>query len=169
VSRPAPSGSDSATSGLLVAPGADLQRAAADVQAQQPPALQPNHRAHREEGQPRLVLARQHRSSTPARSRTALQDLGGVGGVADGGGREGHQVLDALLVGGLRGPRHGLDQHVGAVRAEEPSGLQQLGEVQRRLVRPHRGRGARPGGRRRPAGARCCCPTSSTPSLIPAA
>ena len=44
VSRPAPSGSETRDVGLLVEPGGDLQRAAADVEDQQPAGDQPNHR-----------------------------------------------------------------------------------------------------------------------------
>ena len=71
MSRPAPSGRLQRRVGLLVQPGGELQRPAADVDHQQPAAGPAEPAAGRQEGQPRLVLAaRAPAGRRPARSRT---------------------------------------------------------------------------------------------------
>ena len=65
--------------GRLVGAAGDLQRAAADVEDRQPAGRPAEPAAYGEEGQPRLVLARQHRDRRPrSRSSTCVEHLVGV-------------------------------------------------------------------------------------------
>ena len=82
VSRPAPSGSDHATSGDLVGAAGDLERAAADVEDGQPARRPAEPAAYGEEGQPGLVLTGQHldvdAGASCARRRARRRQLLGV-------------------------------------------------------------------------------------------
>ena len=69
VTRPAPSGSDTATSGSSSMPWRELQRAAADVGDEQGAGRPAEPAADREEGQPGLVLTAQHLERRPRCAR----------------------------------------------------------------------------------------------------
>ena len=75
VSRAAPSGSDSATSGSSSRAGGELERPAADVEADQVARAPTQPAAHREEGQPGLVLAGEHLQVHPGLLGGAAQHL----------------------------------------------------------------------------------------------
>ena len=89
--------------GLLVGAGGDLQRAAADVQDEQPPRRPAEPAPGGEEGEPRLVLAGQHRDVDAAGVAYAAEDLVAVDRVADRRRREGDDLLDALVLGDAQG------------------------------------------------------------------
>ena len=83
-------------------PVRDLQRAAADVEDEQLPGRPAEPAAGGEEGEPGLVLAGEDLQLDAGLVGDARQDVVGVGGLAHGGGGEGQQVLDALVLGGLQ-------------------------------------------------------------------
>ena len=138
VSRPAPSGSDSATSGSSSRPAASSSEPPPMSRHSRRPGAPAEPPAHREEGQPGLVLAGQHAQVDAGVLAHRAQDVGRVGGVADRRGREGDEVVDALVLGGGAGLGGRPDEHGCAVRPERAVGLQELGEAQLLLVRADR-------------------------------
>ena len=115
VSRAAPSGTENATAGSSSRAGRELQRAAADVEADQVARAPAEPAAHGEEGQPRLVLAGEHAEvdagllRAPASSTRALLPASRTADVAK---RE--QLVAAELLGLVARDDRGLDQRVGA-------------------------------------------------------
>ena len=98
--------------GLLVEAGADLERAAADVNHQETPRGPAEPAPGGEEGQPRLVFAGQHPDARPCLVLDAGEHVVAVDRVADGRRGEGEEVLDALV---LPDP-HRLGDHLGQPR-----------------------------------------------------
>jgi AcrR family transcriptional regulator len=113
----------------------DLERAAADVEQQDPVGRPPVPAAHGQEGEARLVIAGEHLQLDTRLAGDPGEHLLAVRGLADRRGREGEQLLDAGLarrIGRLadRGEDGGhpriVDRTVGLEVAHEP---------QHRLVR----------------------------------
>ena len=87
--------------GGLVGAAGDLQRAAADVEDRQPAGRPAEPAAYGQEGQARLVLTGEHLQRDAAVLLDVGEDLVGVDGVADRGGREAEHLLAALVLGDL--------------------------------------------------------------------
>ena len=116
---PAPSGSDQATSGDSSSPAGDLERAAADVEDGEAPRGPPEPATYGQEGQPGLVLAGEHLDlDTGALLATWREHVVAVVGVADRRGREGVDLLAALVLGQLEGVPDELDERVDALVAD---------------------------------------------------
>ena len=87
--------------GLLVGPGRDLQRAAADVEHRQAPEDQPNQRRTARNVSRASSSPGSTSRSTPVSLRGRGRALLGVAGVADRRGGEGEHLLAALVLGHL--------------------------------------------------------------------
>lgn len=121
--------------GLLVDAETDLQRAATDVQDQQPPGRPAEPAAGGEEGEPCLLLAGEDSEVDAGLFPYPGQHLVGVARFPYRGRGERQHVLAALVLGGLQriGDRHDKPVHAGG--SDRPVRVQQFGQAQLRLVR----------------------------------
>ena len=131
--------------GLLVVADRDLQRAAADVQHQQPTGRPAEPATHRQEGQPRLVGAGQHLQVDAGRGPDRAQHRLAVGRLADGRRGEGEHLLGAHC------PRPrcaasatNSDQRVDAARWRSPPSASRSSARRSSILYEYAGRGARP-------------------------
>ena len=151
---------------LLVHAGGDLERAAADVDDQQRAGRPAEPAAGGEEGQPRLVLAAEHLEVDPGLARTtAAEHLVAVGRLADGAGREGEELLAALVLGDVEALLHERREPVATRRRRSgrPS-VDVLRRAAAAILCEDAGQRLRRRGARRPrAGAPVLEPTSRTP------
>lgn len=119
---------------LLVQAAGDLQRAAADVEVEQPAGGPAEPAADRQEGEPGLVLAGEHPQFDPGLLGDPAEHLLAVGGLAHGGGGEGQYVDDALVLGDpQRGGDHA-DQLLDPGSVDRALLVEEFGEPQLGLV-----------------------------------
>ena len=128
VSRPAPSGSDITASGSSSWPSGHLKRAAADVDDEQPPGGPAEPAPGGQESQPGLVLAGQHADARAGLVLDPREHIIGVARVANGGRGEGHEVLNALVLGHPQRLSDHLGQPLLAKRGKRVVPLQVGGE-----------------------------------------
>ncbi len=126
--------------GGLVRAGGDLQGAAADVEDRETTRRPAEPAAYRQEGQPRLVLARQYLDAHPGHRAHVLEHRVGVGRVAHRRRGEAQHLLAALVLGDLQRVGDERGQRVDPWATHRTGGVQVLGQAQRRLVgvRRHR-------------------------------
>ena len=126
---------------FLVDAVGDLQGAAADVEDQELARRPAEPAAGGEEGEAGLLGAGEHLELDAGLGPHAREDVVGVAGLADGGGGEREQVLDALVLGGLERVLDDRDEFLDALGADRTGLVEELGEAQFGLVRV-RGKGA---------------------------
>ena len=127
---------------VLVVPGRDLQRTAADVQEQQAARGPAEPAPGGEEGQPCLVLTGQYLDGDVGLSLDPRQQLIAIDGVADRRGCERQRLLHALVFGDLQGLVHEVAQLLRAVVCQPVGGIEVLTEAELGLVRERRQRPA---------------------------
>ena len=145
--------------GFLVDAVGDLQRAAADVQDEQPAGRPAEPAPGGEEGEPGLVGAGEDLEldaglGADPRARTSSP----LAGLAHRGGGERQQILDALVLGGLERVPDDRDESVDPLGADRSVAVEEFGEAQLRPCASTRAAGARRGVRPPPADAPCSIP-----------
>ena len=157
VSRPAPSGSDSATSGSSSMPAADLQRAAADVEHQQPAGRPAEPAAYRQEGHPGLVRAGEHAAGRRrSRARTRASTLAELVASRTAEVAKAEQVVGARARRPRPAPSRPRSTSSSAASLEQLAVAADLfGQPQHRSSPSAPATDGRPGGRRPRAGGPC--------------
>src|SRR5581483_5071601 len=103
---------------VLVRAGPELERTAADVEADEVAGAPAEPAADGEERQPGLVLAGQHAELDTGLVGDPLQHLGAIAGIANRGRRERQQLVAVELLGLLARGQRGPDERVRAAPAE---------------------------------------------------